>query len=55
LALSLQIANAKAGITLDFGGGERAMLVKDNMGDFGVVIGKWTGYRKGVSGTPGKA
>jgi len=34
--------------------GERALLIKDNVGDWGIVHGKWLGFRKGVPGTPGK-
>ncbi|XP_045164314.2 uncharacterized protein LOC123528567 [Mercenaria mercenaria] len=31
--------------------GERAVLIKNNNGDWGIVCGKWTGLRKGVPPT----
>ena len=33
--------------------GERALLIKDSVGDWGIVHGKWLGFRKGVPGKPG--
>ena len=33
-------------IALDNKKGQRAMLIKGNKGDFGVLIGHWTNYRK---------
>ena len=34
--------------------GERALLLKDYHGDWGILIGKWEGFRKGMPGTPGE-
>ena len=39
---------------LDPNAGERALLLKDYYGDWGILIGKWEGFRKGKPGTPGK-
>ena len=39
--------------TLNVAEGERAMLIKDYHGDWGIIIGKWVGYRKGVAGKAG--
>jgi len=29
------------------------MIIKDNAGDYGIVVGKWIGFRKGVKGDMG--
>lgn len=34
-------------LTLDPGKGERAMIVKNAAGDWGILKGVWTGYKKG--------
>ena len=34
---------------------ERAMLIKDSNGDWGVCIASWAGLQKGVPGVPGMA
>ena len=39
---------------VDFGIGERAMLIKDGYGDWGVVTGVWKEFKKGVNGTSRK-
>ena len=41
-------------LTLDPAKGERAMLVKDYHGDWGLCVAKWEGFRKGVPGIPGR-
>ena len=41
-------------VSLNPRAGERAVLIKNNKGDWGIVTGKWTGYRKGVAGVTGK-
>ena len=33
-------------IALDNKKGQRAMLIKGNKGDFGILVGHWTNYRK---------
>jgi hypothetical protein len=30
------------------------MLIKDYYGDWGILIAKWEGFKKGVPGTAGK-
>ena len=34
-------------LTLDCSRGDRAMLIKNNDGDWGIIKGTWTGYVKG--------
>ena len=34
--------------------GERAVLIKNNQGDWGILIGKWIGFKKGVAGVKGR-
>ena len=34
--------------------GERAVLIKNRQGDWGIVLGKWKGMSKGVPGVAGK-
>ena len=41
-------------VTLNPRQGERAVLIKNNEGDWGIVMGKWTDFRKGVAGVAGK-
>ena len=31
----------------------RAMIIKDNDGDFSIVLARWVGLREGVPGVPG--
>ena len=52
--LTLQLSPVTKFPTLNMKDGERALLVKDYYGDWGVIIGKWLGYRKGVPGKPGE-
>ena len=47
----LQISDI--GLTLNPRAGERAVLIKNFEGDWGLVTGKWTGFRKGVAGRKG--
>ena len=42
------------GLTLNPRAGERAVLIKNHAGDWGLVTGKWTGFRKGVPGIKGR-
>ena len=39
--------------TLDFSVGERAMIIKDNVGDWAIVVGRWDKFRKGVPAVKG--
>ena len=32
----------------------RAMLIKDNEGDWGICVAVWRGMKKGTPGIPGK-
>ena len=41
-------------ISLNPRAGERAVLIKNNKGDWGIVTGKWTGFKRGVAGVTGK-
>ena len=41
-------------VSLNPRAGERAVLIKNNQGDWGIVTGKWTGFRRGVPGIRGK-
>lgn len=41
-------------ISLNPGAGERAVLIKTGEGDSMILIGKWTGFVRGVAGTRGK-
>ena len=34
--------------------GERAVLIKNSQGDWGIVKGKWAGFIQGKAGVPGK-
>lgn len=40
---------------LDVSAGERAMIIKDNLGDWGIVVGGWVGFRKGIPGDRSKS
>ncbi|KAJ8299322.1 hypothetical protein KUTeg_023382 [Tegillarca granosa] len=40
-------------VTLDPTQGERAVLIKNNKGDWGIMTGRWTGVCKGVPGVKG--
>ena len=47
----LQISDI--GLTLNPRAGERAILIKNFEGDWGLVTGKWTGFKNGVAGRKG--
>ena len=47
----LQISNI--GLTLNPRAGERAILTKNFEGDWGLVTGKWIGFKNGVAGRKG--
>lgn len=47
--VSFQISSAPYPM-LDTKRGERAMLIKNNKGDWGLVTGYWTGYKNAVKG-----
>lgn len=49
-----QVQNQDRCVTLDIKLGERALLLKNHAGDWGVVLGRWTGLRKPLPGKPGK-
>jgi len=40
--------------TLNFSDGERAMIIKDSVGDWGIVVGRWEKFRKGIPGVRGR-
>ncbi len=41
-------------MAVDITKGERCMLLKDHYGDWGICLGVWEGYKKGVPGKPGE-
>ena len=45
-----QVKNRDRCVTLDIKNGERAVLLKNHAGDWGLVLGCWTGMRKPVPG-----
>ena len=47
----LQISDI--GLTLNPRAGERAILIKNFEGDWGLVTGKWIGFKNGVAGRKG--
>ena len=51
--LCFQLVNGSKFPTLDPVAGDRAFLLKDHQGDWGIAVGRWEGFRKGVPGTPG--
>jgi hypothetical protein len=40
--------------SLDFHCFERAMIIKDNTGDWGIVIGRWENFRRRIPVNRGK-
>lgn len=49
----LQVDKRDSAITLDPKAGERAILIKNHHGDWAVIIGRWQGVKKGISGVKG--
>jgi len=49
-----QLQHSEKCPTIDFSVGERAMIIKDRVGDWGVVVGRWDKFRKGIPGTDGR-
>ena len=47
--------NPKKAVYLNPVAGERAVLIKNNAGDWAFVVGRWKGFRKGVPGVAGKS
>lgn len=47
--------NPKKSVYLNPVAGERAVLIKNNAGDWAFVVGRWKGFRKGVPGVAGKS
>lgn len=48
-----QVKNRSRCVTLDMKNGERAVLLKNHSGDWGMVLGRWTGTHKPVVAQPG--
>ncbi|XP_062595714.1 uncharacterized protein LOC134257087 [Saccostrea cucullata] len=46
----VQSSNENPPITLSPQEGERAMIIKNNEGDWAILVGRWTGVRKGEPG-----
>ena len=40
------IDNHEESLALDVTKGQRAMLIKSSKGDWGILIGQWTNYRR---------
>ena len=40
-------------MTLDPKKGERAILIKNGNGDWGILVARWDGYRRGIPGKRG--
>ncbi|KAK3600650.1 hypothetical protein CHS0354_031563 [Potamilus streckersoni] len=53
LPLSTQVENQSSCMTLNPRANERAVLIKNARGDWGICLGKWTGFRKGIPGIKG--
>ena len=51
---ALQVSDPKACPSLNSKQGQRALLIKTEEGDWGILIGQWTGFRRGKPGTKGK-
>ncbi|XP_063399983.1 uncharacterized protein LOC134684614 [Mytilus trossulus] len=50
LPVQSQVADHKKCVTLDPVKFERAILIKNNDGDWGIALGQWSGFRRGKSG-----
>ena len=55
MSADLQVSKPEARIYLNSTKRERAMLIKDSDGDWGICIACWEGLKKGVAGVPGMA
>ena len=44
----MQIQDKEKCVVLDPQKGERAVLIKNNDGDWGILIGRWEGFRRGI-------
>ncbi|KAK7102022.1 uncharacterized protein [Littorina saxatilis] len=53
LPLPTQVQNPKKAVYLNPVAGERAVVVKNNTGDWAFVVGRWKGYKRGVPGVAG--
>ena len=40
-------------MTLDPKKGERAVVIKNDKGDWGILVARWDGFRKGIPGKRG--
>ena len=40
-------------MTLDPKKGERAIVIKNNEGDWGILVARWDGFRRGIPGKRG--
>lgn len=48
-----QVEDQAKTVTLEPKRGERAMIIKNASGDWGILIGRWDGYKVGVPGRRG--
>ena len=51
--LFFQVQNPKKSVYLNPVAGERAIVIKNNAGDWAFVVGRWKGYKKGQAGKKG--
>ncbi|KAL3852091.1 hypothetical protein ACJMK2_015777 [Sinanodonta woodiana] len=50
LPLPTQVAKTDESVVLNPRGNERAVIIKNNVGDWGICVGSWTGFRRGIPG-----
>jgi len=50
MGFAFQISKNGLSLALDRSVGERAMIVKNAYGDFGILYGHWADFKKGVPG-----
>ena len=51
---TLQVASNKSALSLDPQKGDRGIVIKNNNGDWAVLVGRWTGVKKGIPGVKGQ-
>lgn len=48
MLLFIKVAEQERVMTLDPKSGERALVIKNTYGDWGILVGRWDGYKVGV-------
>ncbi|KAK3585930.1 hypothetical protein CHS0354_038470 [Potamilus streckersoni] len=54
LPLPTQVSKTDKSVVLDPRSQERAVIIKNNSGDWGICVGRWTGLRKSILVIPGQ-